>query len=57
METKSKDRVHEERIPMNITLSPENKKFLKVYALEHGTTVSQIITEYVEKLRNKEEKK
>ncbi len=57
METRSKDRGHEERVPMNITLSPENKKFLKLYALEHGTTVSQVITEYVEKLRKKEEKK
>ncbi len=52
METKKNEgNVCEERVPMNVTLSPENKKFLKMYAVEHGTTVSKVITEYVEKLR------
>ncbi len=55
METKKNgEKVHEERVPMNVTLSPENKKFLKMYAVEHGTTVSQVITDYVDKLRKKE---
>lgn len=51
MENKSNEKVREERVPMNVTLSPDNKKFLKMYAVEHGTTVSQVITDYVEKLK------
>ena len=57
METKTKNRIYEERVPMNITLSPDNKKFLKVYAIEHDTTVSAVIAECVEKLRKEEEKR
>ena len=45
----------EERVSMNIALSPDDKKFLKVYAAEHDTTVAAVIAECVEKLR--EEKK
>lgn len=39
------------RVPMNITITPEDKKFLKMYALEHDTTISALIAEYVEKIR------
>ena len=47
--------VREERVSMNIALSPEDKKFLKVYAVEHDTTVAAVIAECVERLRKKQE--
>ncbi len=43
--------VREERVSMNIALSPEDRKFLKVYAAERETTVAALIAEYVAKLR------
>lgn len=43
--------VREERVSMNIALSPEDKKFLKVYAAEHDTTVAAVIAECVKKLK------
>ena len=43
--------VREERVSMNIALSPEDKKFLKVYAVEHDTTVAAVIAECVERLK------
>ena len=47
-----KERMEREaRVHMNITVTPEEKKFLKVYAAEHDTTISTLISEYVEKLR------
>ncbi len=54
---KEKTDVREERVSMNIALSPEDKRFLKVYAIEHDTTVSAVIAECVEKLRKEEEKR
>ena len=41
----------EERVSMNIALSPEDKKFLKVYAAERDTTVAAVIAECVERLK------
>ena len=43
--------VREERVSMNIALSPEDKKFLKVYAAEHDTTVAAVIAECIKKLK------
>ena len=55
--TKGKEaNVREERVSMNIALSPEDRKFLKVYAAEHETTVAALIAEYVKKLRKEAEK-
>ena len=48
---KEKEAVREERVSMNIALSPEDKKFLKVYAAEHDTTVAAVIAECVKKLK------
>lgn len=42
----------EDRVSMNIALTFEDKKFLKVYAAERNTTVAAIIAEYVKQLRN-----
>ena len=44
----------EKRTSMNISLALEDKKFLKVYAIEHDTTVAAVIHEFVEKLRGKD---
>ena len=41
----------EKRVSMNIALSADDKKYLKVYAAEHDTTVSAVIHECVERLR------
>lgn len=46
----------EERVSMNIALSPEDRKFLKVYAAEHETTVAALIADYVKQLRKGAEK-
>ena len=43
-----------ERVSMNIALSPEDKKFLKIYAAEHDTTVAAVIAEGVKQLRERE---
>lgn len=36
---------------LNIVLSEQDKKFLKIYAVERNTSVSAVIHEYVEQLR------
>lgn len=41
---------------LNIVLSDEDKKFLKIYAVERDTSVSAVIHEYVEQLRKAGEK-
>lgn len=46
----------EKRTSMNIALSYEDKKFLKIYAIEHGTTVATIIHEYIANMRKVGEK-
>ena len=39
------------RTQMNIALTPEDKKFLKIYAAERDTSVAAVIHELIEKLR------
>ncbi len=51
MEQKNEAVVREERVSMTIALSPEDKRFLKVYAAEHDTTVAALIADYVKHLR------
>ena len=53
MKTIDEQAVSEKRTSMNIALSPEDKKFLKVYAIEHDTTVAAVIHDYVVMLRKK----
>ena len=48
--------VEEKRSPMHISLSAEDKRFLKVYAAEHDTTVAAVIAECVEKLKKEAQK-
>lgn len=40
-----------DKVTLNLALTVEDKKFLKIYALEHDTTVSEVIHEYVQQLR------
>lgn len=42
---------HEERVSMNVSLSSGDKKFLKVYAAEHETTVAAVIAECINRLK------
>ena len=56
MKKRKEDVVREERVSMNIALSPEDKKYLKVYAAEHDTTVASVIAELVDRLRKGNEK-
>lgn len=44
----------DKRTTMNVSLSVEDKKFLKIYAAEHDTSVSALIHEAVERLRQEE---
>ena len=44
-----------EKTTLNISLTVEEKKFLKVYAAQNGLTVSGIIQEYIEELRKRTE--
>lgn len=43
--------VVERKTTLNISISTDDKKFLKMYAIEHDTTVAALIEAYVEKLR------
>lgn len=44
-----------EKTTLNISLTVEEKKFLKVYAAQNGLTVSGIIQNYIEELRKRTE--
>lgn len=41
---------------INIALSVEDKKLLKIYAAERGVTVASLIHEYAEQIRKEREK-
>lgn len=51
MAKQNEKNVNLERVSINIALSPEDKKFLKVYAAEHDTTVAAVIAECVKRLK------
>lgn len=36
---------------LNVSISADDKKYLKVYAAEHDTTVAAVIHAFVERLR------
>ena len=48
---RSMNKVEERKTTLNVSISADDKKFLKMYALEHDTTVAALIEAYVEKLR------
>ena len=45
------NKVEERKTTLNVSISADDKKFLKMYALEHDTTVAALIEAYIEKLR------
>ena len=45
-----------EKTTLNLSLTVEDKKFLKVYAAQNGTTISKMIQEYIEALKNSQSK-
>lgn len=49
------NKVEERKTTLNVSISADDKKFLKMYALEHDTTVAALIEAYVEKLRKEVE--
>ena len=46
--------MEDKRTTMNVSLTVNDKKFLKVYAAEHDTSVAALIHDAVERLRLKE---
>lgn len=41
----------EKKTTLNISIKLEDKKFLKMYAIKHDTTVTALIEDYVMKLK------
>lgn len=41
-----------EKTTLNLSLTVEDKKFLKVYAARNGTTVSGVIQDFVQTLKS-----
>jgi diguanylate cyclase (GGDEF)-like protein len=41
------------KTPLNISLPAEDKKFLKVYAAQNGTTISKLVQDHIETLRGR----
>ncbi len=40
-----------EKTTLNLSVTVEDKRFLKVYAAQKGTTISSILQDYIETLR------
>lgn len=45
----------DKKTTLNLSMSPDDKKYLKTYAIEHDTTVTQLIADYVRQLRDEED--
>jgi len=46
----------EKRVTVNISLTPEEKAKLKIYAAQQGKTVSAVIQEFIASLEKKTQK-
>ena len=44
-------------VTFSVSMTAEDKKFLKQYALDHNKTVAGLVREFVQQLRDKEEAK
>ena len=40
-----------EKTTLNLSVTVEDKKFLKMYAVQNGTTISDMLHDYVETLK------
>lgn len=47
----------EKRTTLNISIMPDDKKFLKIYALKHDMTAAAVIKSFIQKLREDEDEK
>ena len=47
----------DKKTTLNLSMSPDDKKYLKTYAIEHNTTVTQLIAEYVRQLRDSDDRR
>lgn len=45
----------DKKATLNISISQSDKRYIKTYAIEHDTTVAQLIADYISKLRGNEE--
>ncbi len=43
---------YSEKTTLNISLTIEDKRFLKVYAAQNGITISSMIHDYIESLKH-----
>ena len=44
----------DKKTTLNLSMSPDDKKYLKTYAIEHDTTVARLIADYISNLRDNE---
>lgn len=47
----------DKKTTLNLSMSPDDKKYLKTYAIEHDTTVTQLIADYVRQLRDEDDRR
>lgn len=40
-----------EKTTLNLSITVEDKRFLKVYAAQNGTTISSMLQDYIEELK------
>lgn len=44
----------DKKATLNISISQDDKKYIKTYAIEHDTTVARLIADYISNLRDNE---
>ena len=44
-----------EKTTLNLSVTVEDKRFLKVYAAQNGTTISGILQDYIETLKHSQD--
>ena len=47
----------DKKTTLNLSMSPDDKKYLKTYAIEHDTTVTQLIADYVRQLQDEDDRR
>lgn len=47
----------DKKATINISISQDDKKYIKTYAIEHDTTVTQLIADYVRQLRDEDDRR
>ena len=44
-----------EKTTLNLSVTVEDKRFLKVYAAQNGTTISDMLQDYIEMLKHSQD--